>query len=781
MKCRLTFSGFRCATVASGIGLAVLLLDAGAVMPTSQTVPMPKSKEEMAADALDSATTYVPLNPQDKKGVDSLAQGLRKGDNIIQYGNWYGPGWWGGGADKDKPGNLPPVDELDAAAQRHDFGYLVAEKMGKIYGKAEELRLKGIADAIAVRDAMRLDPDPSKWTPPAADPAKADRYRNRIITGFTYESSGYDAAGNLVLGADWVTSPIENYELDRSHQLDPSDLERQVTTLVNNWNRINPPDSSLSGTEDDAVGDADESENSTEESTAALGSKPPDSEARSGDPVVSEPEGAPESEVLAVDPETESKPDLAPEENKAADEETAPPEKEAVAATSPERTSGRNVQIDEGSGEPGDSSDEEETDADIPDTEEVQPPGADSDGSATETKGYVQGKDGSRVTLTETRNPDGTVTTTTTETDPDGNVISQTSYGESGEGRTTTPGGGLRGAEAKSDAEVDRDMATDGYKSADSYSANWTDTQDQRGTDGSMTMAQNAQMQESSNIGNQDLWNARATRDGGGRDAQATADAARQKSSKADRENSWGKAIGDAVESGITEGGKAFGQAMGQGAADRAVGEIFGSGKGDSGSAGGAGGAAPAQVASTAPSGSSSSGSGEKKPSAKTKPSGQSKPSSSSSGSSPSASSNNSQATSKPETAGSSSPPLIGHCPKCGRTDLVEHVYDRPNMTVHDWRCPVCDVTGVPGPPPPGLGTGSGSASGTAPAATPPANSAPPAPAPPPLAPKKTRKGCPVCKAPVTYSNDHYLYGSVYHCANGHTVKGSTLITVEIE
>jgi hypothetical protein len=238
------------------------------------------------------------------------------------------------------------------------------------------------------------------------------------------------------------------------------------------------------------------------------------------------------------------------------------------------------------------------------------------DGSRTTTKGYVQGSDGSRVTLTETRNPDGSVTTTTTETDPDGNVISQTSYGESGEGRTSTPGGGLRGAEAKSDAEVDIEMATDGYKAADSYSANWTDTQDQRGTDGSMTMAQNAQMQESANIGNQDLWNARATRDGGGRDAQFTADAARQKSSKADRENSWGKAIGDAVESGITEGGKAFGQALGQGASDRAIGEIFGSGKDASDSAGVAGGAAPAQVASTAPSDSRS-----KKPAPKKKPS----------------------------------------------------------------------------------------------------------------------------------------------------------------
>ncbi|MFO7536347.1 MAG: hypothetical protein R6X19_11835 [Kiritimatiellia bacterium] len=221
--------------------LTGLALKAAAFMPTSQKVGPPPTLKDHAADAVDTVNTFVPFNKQDTKGLDSLAKGLRKGDNIIQYGNWYGPGWWGGARDPGKPGGKPPVDELDATAQRHDFGYQVAERMGKIYGKAEELRLKAIADAICVRDAMKLDPDPSKWNPPAADPEKADRYRNRIITGFTYESSGYDVAGTIGLGADWVTSPIENWELDRSHQLNQADMEKQVNSLVKNWNKTNPP------------------------------------------------------------------------------------------------------------------------------------------------------------------------------------------------------------------------------------------------------------------------------------------------------------------------------------------------------------------------------------------------------------------------------------------------------------------------------------------------------------------------------------------------------------
>lgn len=190
--------------------------------------------------AIDTGYGYVP-SPEDVKGVGSLGKGLVKGDDITQYGNWYGPGWWGGDR-KATAGGKPPVDEMDAAAQRHDFGYQEAERMGKIYGKAEERRLKAIADAICTQDAQRLDPDPSKWNPPAADPEKASRYRDRMVTWFTHEQDVYDAAAKIGLGADWVTSPIENWELDRSQQLTRADLEKNVNRLIKDWNKKNPPE-----------------------------------------------------------------------------------------------------------------------------------------------------------------------------------------------------------------------------------------------------------------------------------------------------------------------------------------------------------------------------------------------------------------------------------------------------------------------------------------------------------------------------------------------------------
>lgn len=106
------------------------------------------------------------------------------------YGNWYGPGWWGGGSASDSPGTRAPVDELDSIAMRHDFAYQIAEEQGKIHGPAEEQRLKALADSIAVQDSKKLPADPRDWDPPAADPAKADRYRRRIGFGFEYLSTG---------------------------------------------------------------------------------------------------------------------------------------------------------------------------------------------------------------------------------------------------------------------------------------------------------------------------------------------------------------------------------------------------------------------------------------------------------------------------------------------------------------------------------------------------------------------------------------------------------------
>lgn len=182
-----------------------------------------------------------------QKGWRDLAKGFYKWETITRYGNWYGPGWWGGGEDKDQPGSAQPVDELDAVAQRHDFAYQVAERMGKIHGTREQYRLMAIADWMAVRDSMALDEDPAKWDPPPSDISAADRYRNRIITGFDYLSKGRDlqSAGSRVFEIpSWVSSPVTTWmyqeESDPSRLMGMEQLETQVNSLVRNWQRNNP-------------------------------------------------------------------------------------------------------------------------------------------------------------------------------------------------------------------------------------------------------------------------------------------------------------------------------------------------------------------------------------------------------------------------------------------------------------------------------------------------------------------------------------------------------------
>lgn len=392
------------------------------------------------------------------------------------------------------------------------------------------------------------------------------------------------------------------------------------------------------------------------------------------------------------------------------------------------------------------------------------------------TTGYVENSEG-RITVTETRGPDGSLTRVTeTETDKAGNVKGTTTYeGGTGEGKYTkyTPAGdGLKGAEPPPDGEVSPETVSGGVNTSGAFAQNWSQSQNQRGADGSMTMAQNTQMGEAANAGNQIIRDASTVRDGGGRDSQSIRDAAARATAKSDRDNSWGKAIGNAVESGITEGGKAFGAALGGAAADVAVDEIFGSDK-DASDGGDGGKNVVSSAAPPPPPASGAAPAKDKKPPTKTDggsgASAQSDPSGGGDGetSSPASSSpDDSQTTSStPGASGGASSGFIGHCPRCGRTDLVEHVVETPTMDIHDWRCPACNVTGRSGPPPSELG------SDTAPPSTESSTAPPP--------PKKTRSGCPFCKATVAFRNDNFELGPIYQCANGHVVKERDLITVE--
>ncbi|MDD2465829.1 MAG: hypothetical protein PHI97_17665 [Desulfobulbus sp.] len=174
-----------------------------------------------------------------ERGWASLCAGVIKNEPITRYGKWYGPGYWGGGEDPDKAGLAPPVDSLDAVAMRHDFGYVIAEKYGKIYGKQYEFKLKAMADMVAVKDAMKLPSDPKKWDRVPADPEAASRYRDRIVTGFIIESDIYKNLADATRVGDVVTSPFINWfdQIDYTQVPDLEKFNREVTSHINGWKK----------------------------------------------------------------------------------------------------------------------------------------------------------------------------------------------------------------------------------------------------------------------------------------------------------------------------------------------------------------------------------------------------------------------------------------------------------------------------------------------------------------------------------------------------------------
>lgn len=194
------------------------------------------------------------LTRSELEGWTALCEGLQEDDEpIFRYGNWYGPGYWGGYEHPTMAGPKAPVDSLDEVAMRHDFGYLLAEITGRTYaalygeeyGKSVEHQLRGIADAIAVRDSKRLPHDPALWPNPPKTPEgieKAKRYRARIITGFTYEAQAYGvASGYEYTAASGFTleSAMAAYK-STTLPLPPGaagmkTFENAVDTLVQDW------------------------------------------------------------------------------------------------------------------------------------------------------------------------------------------------------------------------------------------------------------------------------------------------------------------------------------------------------------------------------------------------------------------------------------------------------------------------------------------------------------------------------------------------------------------
>lgn len=170
------------------------------------------------------------LGPRDEHNlITAIEDYIKHNDSVFQYGNWYGT------KNNEQLHTKLPIDSLDAIAQKHNFAYQIAEQQSKIYGSLEEKRLKSIADYLAVRDAKALPENPKAWILPANDVNKAARYRDRMVTGFNEDiSDNSDTTINKDL--NWATAPIEQWRLDKTHQLTASDLENHISALQKDWN-----------------------------------------------------------------------------------------------------------------------------------------------------------------------------------------------------------------------------------------------------------------------------------------------------------------------------------------------------------------------------------------------------------------------------------------------------------------------------------------------------------------------------------------------------------------
>lgn len=154
-----------------------------------------------------------------------------EGANAIRYGNWYGPGWWGGSQDPKRVGILKPIDSLDAVAQKHDFGYKVAEALGN--GRPAFIaHYMAIADAIAIRDAANLPKDPALWPHPPADVKLARTLRNRIVVGFRDVWQHLNAAKGMLKKRYDLT---EEEEMDGLLGLD--EFEKKQNAELADWNK----------------------------------------------------------------------------------------------------------------------------------------------------------------------------------------------------------------------------------------------------------------------------------------------------------------------------------------------------------------------------------------------------------------------------------------------------------------------------------------------------------------------------------------------------------------
>lgn len=83
------------------------------------------------------------------------------------------------------------------------------------------------------------------------------------------------------------------------------------------------------------------------------------------------------------------------------------------------------------------------------------------------------------------------------------------------------------------------------------------------------------ELEQAARSGDQTHRDAARVRDAGGQDAAATLDESTRAAAEAQRKDSWGSVLGDAITEGVEQGAQAFGEALGSAAAERASRSLF--------------------------------------------------------------------------------------------------------------------------------------------------------------------------------------------------------------
>lgn len=196
------------------------------------------------------------------------------------------------------------------------------------------------------------------------------------------------------------------------------------------------------------------------------------------------------------------------------------------------------------------------------------------DGARISIKGYVEGEDGSRITIVETRDADGNlIEEADIETDADGNEIGRTTYtGESGEGKPSSKG--LKGLEGE-DGEVDLPAPDKGDNVMEDLVDARERDRDEAFEDSAKNMEHQQKFVEAENAGYENRTKAKSIREFGAGEAAETREKSASDTAAANRENSLGKTMGDAFEDAVKTGMEATGKSFGSTVGQKLAGEIF--------------------------------------------------------------------------------------------------------------------------------------------------------------------------------------------------------------